>query len=318
MRNKLSVVPARERTELERVIEDYLSDLQARGRSRRTLRQAGYVLGSVFLPWCREQGTTGVQQLDQKALNAWSTHLLEQGGPRGALSRPSAHSYGRAVNQLLSWTVKAGQRQDQAKGHLPKLERRVIDVLDRKELKALEEAARTDRDRLLITLLASTGLRLSEALGLRDEDLQEQGRGRFVKVHGKGQKQRLVPISPALYNRIRDYAKKRRPKDVATSHVFTGLRRRPDGSYSRLTARTVQDMVAQAAQDAGLEGRKVTPHMLRHSYATNALRSGMNVIALKDILGHADLSQISATYSHLAAGDLFEAAMKAERGEELR
>ena len=93
---------------------------------------------------------TCVDQLDQRTLNAWSTHLLEVGGPRGALTRPSAHSYGRQVNQLLTWASKAGERRDTAKAHLPKLERRILDVLDRNEIQRLEEAARTERDRVLI------------------------------------------------------------------------------------------------------------------------------------------------------------------------
>lgn len=307
---KLSVVAKTERTDLERLVEDYLSDLQARGRSRRTVRQAAHILNSVLEPWARKAGITGVEQLDQRALNAFTIHLLEEGGPRGQLARRSVHSYGRQVNQLLSWATKAGERQGSAKAHLPKLERRVLDVLDRDELRRLEEAARTERDRLLIRLLGDTGLRLSEALGVRDEDLLEQGRQRFVRVHGKGSKDRLVPLMPALSRRLVAWGQRGRPKDVGTSHIFTSLRRGHDGSYAPLATRTVQDMLIQAAQDAGIS-KKVSAHMLRHSYATWALRSGrMNVVELQRILGHADLSQITMTYSHLVAGDLFEAQVR--------
>jgi site-specific recombinase XerD len=306
----LSVVTHAVRTSLETLIEDYLADLQARGLSRRTVRQAGHILHSVLGPWCREQEITTIEQLDQRALNAFTTHLLSEGGPRGELARRSVHSYARQVNSLLAWAGKVGERASTAKAHAPKLERKVLDVLSRDELHRLEEAARTERDRVLVKTLADTGLRLSEALGLRDEDLIEQGRQRFVRVHGKGAKDRLVPLMPQLYRRLAAYAQRGRPKDVGTSHIFTSLRRGRDGSYAPLASRTVQDMILQAAQDAGIT-KPVHAHLIRHSYATWALRSGrMNVVELQRILGHADLSQITQTYSHLVAGDLFEAAVR--------
>lgn len=313
----LTVVAAADKTELDQLIADYLADIAARGRSRRTLRQAEYVLKSVLMPWCREQGITRIDQLDQKTLNAFVTRLMEQGGPRGKLARPSVHSYAGSVNLLLGWALKAGERKDQAKAHRPKLERRVLDVLDRKELRQLEEAGRNDRDRLLIALFAGSGIRLEEALGLRVEDLVEQGRARFIKVRGKGAKERLVPIRPELYRRLATYARRGRPRDVAGSYIFTSQRRRPGGTYSpRLSSRTVEDMVLEAAENAGFQGRHVTPHALRHAYATNALRGGMSPLVLQRILGHSDLSQISKTYSHLVVSDLFDAVIKLDRDTE--
>lgn len=302
----VTVVKA-EKTALTRCVEDYLSDLKARGRLHRTVRQAAYVLGSVLLPWCREAGVASVDQLDQKALNAWTTHLHEVGGPRGPLARRSVFSYTKQVNQFLAWATKAGERENTAKAHVPRLERRILDVLDRDEVTQLEQAARTERDKILIRLMADCGLRLSEALGIKDEDLQEQGRQRFVRVHGKGARDRLVPVMPALYRRLVAYSKHSRPKDVDTSHVFTSLRRGSDGAYAPMAPRTVEEMLRCAAEAAGIT-KRVHPHGLRHHFCTFALRSGrMNVVELQRILGHSDLSQISATYSHLVAGDLFEA-----------
>src|SRR5262249_14862640 len=152
--------------------------------------------------------------------------------------------------------------------------------------------------------------RLEEALQLRSEDLVEQGRGRYIKVRGKGSKERLVPIRPELYRRLATYARRGRPRDAAGPYIFTSLRRRPDGTYSRLSSRAVQDMVLEAAENAGFAGRQVTPHALRHAYATNALRGGMSPLVLQRILGHSDLSQISRTYSHLVVSDLFDAVVK--------
>lgn len=94
-------------------------------------------------------------------------------------------------------------------------------------------------------------------------------------------------------------------------------RKRADGTYSPgLSSSAVQDMIAEAAETAGFEGRNVTPHALRHACATNALRAGMNPIQLQRILGHSDLSQISKTYSHLVVSDLLDAIVNMDQSDE--
>jgi integrase len=159
------------------LVEDYLADCRARGLSPKTLRDAyGYSLQRVLLPWCEEQGLTQAGQLDTRTLNRFTSDLLEHGGRRGQLSRHTVEMYVRNVNLFLGWCRREGEIGD-VRAQAPKLPRRVLDVLTREEIDRLEEAAVSERDKVIVRLLADTGIRASELLGLRSADLVEQGRG---------------------------------------------------------------------------------------------------------------------------------------------
>jgi integrase len=145
-----------------------------------------------------------VDQLDQGALDRLTSGLLEDGGKRGKpLSKDTVHSYVRAVRQFLKWAAKEGEA---VKGtpQLPRLTRRVLDVLSREEIERLEDAAPTERAKLIIRLLADTGIRVGELCGLRPEDIvRSQDRRTFLKVRGKGSKERLAPLpAPPLVRRL--------------------------------------------------------------------------------------------------------------------
>jgi len=94
-----------------------------------------------------------------------------------------------------------------------------------------------------------------EALGVRDEDLIEQGRARFLSVRGKAARDRPVPLPPVLYRRPQAYVKRSRPPDVNMTYIFTSLRRDHRGNYRRLASKTVRDMIRDAAARAGITKR---------------------------------------------------------------
>jgi len=150
----------------------------------------------------------------------------------------------------------------------------------------------------------------SESRGYR-----EQGRERYIKVRGKGSRDRLVPLQPALFVRLRNHATRGR-RTATSERIFVTNRKSPKtASYEPLAARSVQNMLHFNAKAAGIE-RKVHPHLFRHSYATWALRKGMNPMQLQKILGHADLTMISTVYSHLTPSDSYEAMINLLRTDE--
>src|SRR5260370_8590373 len=154
-------------TPIPRLVEDYLADARARGPSPSCLSQLyGSPLRSVLIPWCSKHCIESGEGLDRRALNSLSTHLLDVGGKRGPLSRHSVHTYMRAVNRLLTWAEAEGQGGG-AKAQLPKLPKKLVDVLGPDEIERMEDAAKTERDNLIVPLIPHTGLRAGEPIGLR-------------------------------------------------------------------------------------------------------------------------------------------------------
>ena len=314
---KLQVVPAPPPKALETSIDDYLASVRARGCSPRTLDHYDAVLRRVLLPFLAAQGITAPADINQRVLDRLSSHLLDDGGARGQLSRHSVHSYLRAIAQWVRWARADGEITSNAKPQLPKLPHRVLDVLSREQIRAMEDAAATERDKLIVRVLADTGLRLSELLGLTRADLIEQGRDRYLKVSGKGSRERLVPVQPALYSRLRRYVERGRPQDANTDRIFLTLRRnRTTKEYEPVARRAVQDLTYVLAAKAGVTGKPTNPHAFRHAFATWCLRRGMNPIQLQRILGHATLEMISNVYGHLAPSDAAAALMQVLRSEE--
>jgi integrase/recombinase XerD len=296
-------------TSLSRLVEDYLADARARGLSPKTLQSGyGFILQRVLLPWCERQGIVESTQLDNRVLNRFTSEMLETGGRRGRLSRHTVDTYVRNVNLFLRWCRQEGEIGD-LRAQTPRLPQRVLEVVSRDEVDRLENVATKERDKVIVRLLADTGIRASELVGLRPEDLLERGRDRFIRVHGKGAKERLVPVHPHLHRRLLRLGRGR-PADAAGDWLFIALRRSPGRGHDRLTISGLDQLVSGLGQRAGL-GKRVYPHLLRHSFATEMLNAGMDAITLSRILGHSSLVMIQRTYAHQTVADLSEALLKA-------
>jgi len=313
---KLTVVEPREITALDRLVDDYLASCRARGLSSKTVKFVyGYALKSVFLPFCRREGVKQPDQVTRKVLDRFSTGLLDNGGARGQLSRSSVHSYVRSVNSFLGWATREGELGADTKAQLPKVGRRLLEVLSRDEIQAMEDIAKTERDKLIVRVLANTGIRLGELVGLRTSDVLVQGRRHYLRVRGKGDLERLVPISPTLHARLRRFVDRGRPQDVVGDRLFIALRRSPSGGLEALSASGVEQMIKVVAKDAGIE-KRVYPHLLRHSFVTWSLTRGMNPIQLAQIVGHSSLTMIQQVYSHLTPSDAYDAMLKVLTAED--
>ena len=300
--------------ELNQLVEDFLASVRGRGLSPKTLREYRFPLNEVLLPFCRRHDIAEVTQLTRPALDRLSAQLLEEGGKSGRpLSRHTIASYLRSINVFLSWAEAEGESVA-GRAKAPKSSKRLIDVLSRDEIQAMEDAAVTERDKLITRLLADTGIRVGELVRLTLNDLIERDRTHYLRVGGKTG-ERMVPI-PRLYRRLLRYAQRGRPRDVPSDRIFISLRRRPGGDYGPLTPSGAEQLIQDLGVRAGIS-RRVYPHLLRHSYATWALNRGMNPVMLAHILGHTSLAMIQNVYSHLTPTDAYEAMVRTLAEEEV-
>ncbi len=139
------------------------------------------------------------------------------------------------------------------------------------------------RDRALLELLYSSGLRVSELTGLNLEDLDLPGGS--VRVLGKGRKERIVPVGRKAVDAVRDYlSRERRGDGAGAAAIFLNVR---DGG--RLTARSVHRLLGARALRQGWQ-KRISPHALRHSFATHLLAGGADLRAIQEMLGHRSLS----------------------------
>lgn len=313
---KLELVKTPTPTAITTLATDFLADRRAAGLSVRSVEHYSNSLYWHFLPWAGAEGVTDPGQLTPQLVGKFTTHLLEDGGKQGQpLARASVRSYVQATRVFLKWVAdpEGGGAAVGASPKLPKKQTLVVDVLSREEIGRMENAARTERDRLIIRVLADTGMRLGELLGLKVDDIWEQRKGEyFLKVTGKGSKDRLVPLAPKLRQRLGRFLVGRHAE--GSDHLFVALRKGADGGYGDLTISGAEQCVRLAAIEAGIT-KRVYPHLLRHSFATAWVRSGGNLISLRNVLGHFDLSMISGTYSHLDNSDDYRAAMAVLAGK---
>jgi integrase/recombinase XerD len=181
----------------------------------------------------------------------------------------------------------------------PKQSRRLPQVLTRDEVAKLLETPRGTepaalRDRALLELMYACGLRASEAIGLEIGDVDlETG---ILRARGKGSKERLVPIGSAASRALVAYLSRGRPRlvgDRLEARLFVNHR------GGGLTRQGLYKVVQRHARAAGLDG-KMSPHTLRHTFATHLLAGGCDLRSLQEMLGHADIAT-TQVYTHLSA-----------------
>jgi site-specific recombinase XerD len=189
---------------------------------------------------------------------------------------------------------------------LARVKRPQVNFLSAEELQRLLEAPDSSqpvglRDRAILQLLFSSGLRVSELVKLDRQDINLKLR-EFI-VRGKGQKDRPVFISEEAAHWLEQYLKQRSDNFRPLFIHYSGLRSElNDGNYTRLSARSIQRLVHKYARLAGIL-KTVTPHTLRHSFATDLLRNGADLRSVQAVLGHSNVST-TQIYTHVTDPEL--------------
>ena len=227
-------------------------------------------------------------------LRAHVAHLTAEGKAASSVARAvyALRSYFRflILDELLE--ADPSERLEAPRGG-----RRLPDVLSVPEIEALLSAVpldepATQRDRSMLELLYGCGLRVSELISLRARDLDlDEG---LVRVRGKGSKERLVPVGAAARSAARRYLRESRPdldRGDGEGRIFLNLRGRP------LSRMGVWKILRRHVARAGIE-KRVTPHTLRHSFATHLLEGGADLASVQEMLGHADIST-TEIYTHV-------------------
>ena len=224
---------------------------------------------------------------------------------RGPLSKKTQSYYLIALRNFLKYLIKNDlEVLNPDKIELPKIEPREINIISWSELERLIESVKGDslislRDRSIIETLFSTGLRVSELVALNREEVNLEKEE--LTVRGKGRKLRLVFLSKKARESLKRYLQARNDFSEA---LFVSIAKKREGEPTRLSARSVERIISKRAREAGLS-RRVTPHTLRHMFATDLLQNGADLRSVQKLLGHAQVST-TQVYTHITDTELKE------------
>jgi len=250
-----------------------------------------------FAQWLERSpnGDAGVREITLEQISDYLAHKKRLG-----LSAASIKLVVVAIKIFFRWlTARRRIERDPAEVlPLPRTERFLPETMNELEVERLLEgvdpqAPRGQRDRAMLELLYASGLRVSELVNAKLENLDLDGH--FIRVTGKGNKTRLVPVGAKACDAIRAYLERERPESVTkrtASEIFLSTR-----GGRKLTTNRVLQIVKECARRAGLDVN-VYPHLLRHSFATHLLSNGADLRIIQELLGHADIAT-TQIYTHV-------------------
>jgi integrase/recombinase XerC len=285
-------------TALGRVTDLFLRAQRAeRDLSPHTLAAYGSDLAQ-FRTWAARAGLTTLEEVDRRLLRRHVAYLSERGYARRTIARKLS-----SVRSLLAWAQRRGLVEANAAADLsaPKLDRPLPRVLGAEEAAALCQLPPADeptgiRDRAALEFLYGSGVRVAELCGLDLDDIDLDGG--FMRVTGKGRKQRRVPLSDPATAALGAYLARARPGFLARSDPPPEPRALWLNSRGgRLSPRSVRALVDRYQVDDS--SRRATPHSLRHSFATHLLDGGADLRVVQELLGHESLAT-TQIYTHVS------------------
>ncbi|QBX38180.1 tyrosine recombinase [Brevundimonas sp. S30B] len=248
----------------------------------------------------------GLMKADEGAVEAWFADL----GRRG-LSAATQARRRSAVRQFCRFALAEGWRPDDPSRRLeaPRQGRALPKVLSRDEIERLLSSAETVeghgalRLRALMELTYASGMRVSEVLALKVEAARRDPA--FLIIKGKGGKERLAPLNATAREAVKEWLSARdaarKPERPDSAWLFPS-----HGRSGHLTPRRFAQLLNQAAIRANIDPARVSPHVLRHAFATHLLEGGADLRIVQTLLGHADIST-TQIYTHVAVDRLAEA-----------
>ncbi|HXU78704.1 MAG TPA: tyrosine recombinase [Methylomirabilota bacterium] len=301
---------------MQALVEDFLQHLRhERGQAQHTQRTYSALLNK-FVTWAEGQGLASWESVQLKHLMAFLQHERERGlanQPRNSPRRLSSESVYLEIAALRAFYRFAENEKilpsNPAENlSLPRRWKRLPKALTAAEIEKLlapqtPETPATLCDQAVLELAYASGLRLAELRGLRLEQLHlEAG---FINVIGKGNKERVVPVGAKAVAAIESYLAAGRPKLVTArspANLFLTKRGTP------FAAVTLWLRIKQRVRRSGIP-RNITPHMLRHSFATHLLEHGADLRVIQELLGHATITT-TEVYTHVAGSRLREVHRK--------
>lgn len=282
--------------DFEVLLAGFLKTLRERHASPATVRAYATDL-TAFGAYLKARGTT-VDRVDRGVLRGYLSRLRDSNLKNASLIRKGA-----SLRTFFKHLVTSGQLKESPASSLatPRREFKIPNFLSEDEISAIIVAIcqvpsplAALRNRSWIELVYSSGLRVAETEGLNVEDIDFWNG--TVRVVGKGNKERIVPVGKEAVKAVRDYLKARGESiSSPASHarpLFTNLKLR-----TRLTARAMHMIILEAAKKAGLT-RRVSPHVVRHTFATHLLNAGCDLRSVQEMLGHKNLAT-TQIYAHV-------------------
>lgn len=300
--------------ELKQLKREYLEYLEIeRGRSLKTVENYDRYLSS-FLNFAKIDKPQNINDELVRQYRLWLNRQITN--TNNNLKKRTQNYYLIALRGFLKYLVKREIKSlSPERIELAKVSERSLDLISVDELKRLLEAPDLKtlaglRDKAILELLFSTGLRVSELCALgNDIDLNKDE----MSVRGKGDKVRVVFFSETAKQAVRNYLAKR--KDIGNAlfvsentKIKKTLNQQSGEGNSRLTTRSVERIVKHYAIKAGIT-KKVTPHIIRHSFATDLLQNGADLRSVQMMLGHSNIST-TQIYTHMTDKHLRETHKK--------
>lgn len=279
---------------------DFLEYLEVeQNRSQKTIANYDHYLTRLI----DFAGDIKVSDITPELIRKWRLWLNRLGtNTNDELEKTTQNYHLIAVRSFLKYCAKRDIEVMSAdKIELARTRRKQVTFLNPEELDRLFAQANTNtlsglRDRAILELLFSSGLRVSELVGLNRDHINLKRREFMVR--GKGQKDRPIFISEQSASAIQSYLDKRQDNDPALFIRYSGTKELDfSGNFHRLTPRSVQRMVERNAKLAGIT-KHVSPHTLRHSFATDLLMNGADLRSVQAMLGHSNIAT-TQIYTHV-------------------
>ena len=285
--------------DLAHLIKHYEVHNKSEGKSPRTVEGYKEILGA-FYRWLKQQGSpTAMDSVGEDEVRAFIIELQGRPGRHGKLSPHTVANRVRGLRAFFAWLARQGYTDRHLLQDLrpPKIAKPLVEPLTPKEIEQIfsvinPKTALGARNRALLSVMLDAGLRLSEVATLKADDTHLEER--YVKVLGKGYKERMVGFGVACQRALLHYAFHFRPEPVhpRVDAFFLSL----DG-YA-LAGSAIQSWMVRLSKTAGIP--RLHPHLLRHTYATMFLLNGGDLFLLKQNLGHTTLAMVEH-YLHIAS-----------------
>ena len=305
--------PRRATTTIAHAVDDYLLDHEGGNHSAKTLEWHRTALGLMRTYFEQERGITLVGEVDASAISAWFAHMRKSPGGHGKpRSERTIQTYARSARAFFHWLV----RRETIEGNpfdrvvFPKVGKPLIHTIDAEEFERLLLACAPPnetgpiaqraavRNRAILWVLYDSGIRVSELCGLRLADFDRKHG--ILTVTGKGSKERRIALGNTCLRNLLYYLDKHRPDEeelaewgsAGEDHLFLSETRLP------LTKNGVTLLFKRIRERAGIVDKRISPHILRHSFAIRYLVLGNDPFSLQELLGHEDMTTVK-NYMHM-------------------